>query len=464
MGGNRHPDGVRADQASLDRLSLFRNAEKSLEDLSAPILLDESNLQQRLFVASFDGTGNSKRDPEKLTNIALVDEQFRGYARDAEDRLGFVPIHAGYVAGPGTQGGVSGLVDAAYGSSYQARIEDMYLQFVTQARKWLVENPDADIRILATGFSRGAEQAAGFTRLVEARGIQDPTNAVVKRDADGLIIGEVVYPNPPLRAPGTVVQAAVLLDPVGTGAPRQNDRRLAESVVSAFQITALDERRNLFQGTLITDPGQTPDGRFLNVSVAGAHSDIGGGYRRDGLGVLAGNLAIDYANALIRPPPLEKRALPDDPDRYVIHRSEQHSAFYGTSIFDRAGARVMQDLLAPPGLCRIDCRDAMPRNEAMAAALEWQRVAIGPVQGTVPARAAPDGAAHDTSGFTRDLLSAAARDDGAAIAERLRAELASDAGQAWLQRGRDALELQTRDVPNHAPAAAPVEAPAAPAL
>lgn len=464
MGGNRHPDGVRADQASLDRLSLFRNAEKSLEDLSAPILLDESNLQQRLFVASFDGTGNSKRDPEKLTNIALVDEQFRGYARDAEDRLGFVPIHAGYVAGPGTQGGVSGLVDAAYGSSYQARIEDMYLQFVTQARKWLVENPDADIRILATGFSRGAEQAAGFTRLVEARGIQDPTNAVVKRDADGLIIGEVVYPNPPLRAPGTVVQAAVLLDPVGTGAPRQNDRRLAESVVSAFQITALDERRNLFQGTLIMDAGQTPDGRFLNVSVAGAHSDVGGGYRRDGLGVLAGNLAIDYANALIRPPPLEKRALPDDPDRYVIHRSEQHSAFYGTSIFDRAGAHAMQDLLAPPALCRIDCRDAMPRNEAMAAALEWQRVAIGPVQGTVPARAAPDGAAHDTSGFTRDLLSAAARDDGAAIAERLRAELASDAGQAWLQRGRDALELQTRDVPNHAPAAAPVEAPAPPAL
>lgn len=464
MGGNRHPDGVRADQASLDRLSLFRNAEKSLEDLSAPILLDESNLQQRLFVASFDGTGNSKRDPEKLTNIALVDEQFRGYARDAEDRLGFVPIHAGYVAGPGTQGVVSGLVDAAYGSSYQARIEDMYLQFVTQAREWLVENPDADIRILATGFSRGAEQAAGFTRLVEARGIQDPTNAVVKRDADGLIIGEVVYPNPPLRAPGTVVQAAVLLDPVGTGAPRQNDRRLAESVVSAFQITALDERRNLFQGTLITDPGQTPDGRFLNVSVAGAHSDVGGGYRRDGLGVLAGNLAIDYANALIRPPPLEKRALPHDPDRYVIHRSEQHSAFYGTSIFDRAGARAMQDLLAPPALCRIDCRDAMPRNEAMAAALEWQRVAIGPVQGTVPARAAPDGAAHDTSGFTRDLLSAAARDDGAAIAERLRAELASDPGQAWLQRGRDALELQMRDVPNHAPAAAPVEAPAAPAL
>lgn len=348
MGGNRHPDGVRADAATAAHLASFESAEHALGRFSAPVLLDESKAEQRLFVASFDGTGNSKRDATKFTNVALIDEQFRSYARDAEDRIGYVPIHAGYVEGPGTQGGVSGMVDAVYGGSYEARIEDMYFQFVSQAKVWLDENPGADIRILATGFSRGAEQAAGFTRLVEERGIQNPTGAIFKRDADGLIIGQVSYPNPPLRAPGTVIQAAALFDPVGTGAPRQNDRRLAESVVSAFQITALDERRNLFQGTLITDPGQTADGRFLNVSVAGAHSDVGGGYRRDGLGVLSGNLAIDYANALIRPPPLEKRALPDDPDRYVIHRSEQHSAIYGTSIFDRNSARAMQDLLRRP--------------------------------------------------------------------------------------------------------------------
>lgn len=460
MGGNRHPDGVRAEAATTTHLASFESAEHALGGFSAPVLLDESKAEQRLFVASFDGTGNSKRDATKFTNVALIDEQFRSYAREAEDRIGYVPIHAGYVEGPGTQGGISGMIDAVYGRSYEARIEDMYFQFVSQAKVWLDENPDADIRILGTGFSRGAEQTAGFTRLVEERGIQNPTGAIFKRDADGLIVGQVAYPNPPLREPGTVVQAAALFDPVGTGAPRQHDRRLAASVVSAFQITALHERRDLFQGTLITDPGQTADGRFLNVSVAGAHSDVGGGYRRDGLGVMSGNLAIDYANALIRPPPLEKRALPDDPDRYVIHRSEQHAAIYGTSIFDRAGARAMQDLLAPPALCRLDCRDAMPRNEAMAAALDWQRVQIGPVQGTVPARASADAITHDTRAFTRDLLSAAARDDGAAIAERLRTELASDAGQAWLQRGRDALELQTRDVPNHAPA----HAPAAPAL
>lgn len=460
MGGNRRPDGVRADAATAAHLASFQGAQRALENFTVPVLLDESRGDQRLFVASFDGTGNSKRDPEKLTNIALIDEQIRSYAEEAKDRLGHVPIGTGYVEGPGTQGGINGKIDAMYGGSYQARIEDMYLQFVVQAQKWLIDNPDADIRILSTGFSRGAEQAAGFTRLVEERGIQDPTGAVVKRNADNLIVGEVTFPNPPLRAPSTVVQAAALLDPVGTGAPRQNDRRLAESVVSAFQITATLDRRNLFQGTWITDPGMTLDGRFLNVGVAGAHSDIGGGYRRDGLGILSGNLGIDYINAMIPPPPLEKRALPEDPDRYVVHRSEEHSYIYGTSIFDETGKRGMRDLLAPPALCQIDCRDAMPRNEAMAAALDWQRVTIGPVQGTVPARET----ARETRAFTHDLLSAAARDDGFAISERLRAELASDTGQAWLQRGFDALEQQTREVPTHATAPPSMHETAAPAL
>jgi Uncharacterized alpha/beta hydrolase domain (DUF2235) len=441
MGGNRHPDGVRADPATATQLAGFEQAEQSLGMFTAPVLLDESRAEQRLFIASFDGTRNSKRDPAKFTNVALVDEQFRDYAQNAEDRLGYAPIHAGYVEGPGTQGGVSGLIDAVRGSSYEARLEEMYLKFVVQAHKWIVENPDADIRIMATGFSRGAEQVAGFTRMVEERGIQNPLDARYNRDADGLIIGRVVYPNPPLREPGTVIQAATLFDPVGTGVPRLHDRRLAGSVVSAFQITAGLEPRDLFQGTWITDPGITTDGRFLNVTVAGAHSDIGGGYRRDGLGILAGNLGIDYLNATIRPPPLEKRALPEDPDRYVIHRSNEHAFFHRTSIFDRSGTRGMQDLLAPPALCRLDCRDAMPRNEAMAAALEWQRVGIGPVQGSVPIR----DAGLENAAFASDLLASAAREDGHAISERLREQLSSEAGQAWLQQGFDALERQSRE-------------------
>ncbi|TDK30995.1 T6SS phospholipase effector Tle1-like catalytic domain-containing protein [Luteimonas terrae] len=453
MGGLRQPDGVRADPATAEHLASFDAAQQALEEFTAPVLLDEGRTDQRLFVASFDGTGNSKDDPDKLTNIALIDEQIRQRAEQTEQELGYTPLGRGYVEGPGTQGGISGIADAIYGGSYAARLEDMYLQFVRQAKKWVDENPNADIRILSTGFSRGAEQAAGFTRLVEERGIQNPTNAVAKRNADGLIIGEVIYPNPPLREPGTVVQAVGLLDPVGTGAPRQHDRRLAESVISGFQINALHDRRNLFQGTWIIDPGTTPDGRFLNVSVAGAHTDIGGGYRRDGLGVLSGNLAIDYINALIQPSPLEKRALPDDPDQYVVHRSEEHAFFHRTSIYDRNGARGMQDLLAPPSLCQIDCRDAMPRNETMAASVPWRPVTIGPVQGVVPVRSE----GLETQTFANGLLSAASRDDGIAVSGLMREQIDSGAGQSWLQSGFEVLERQSREFAERASAqSAPV--------
>lgn len=259
----------------------------------------------------------------------------------------------------------------------------MYLQFVTQAKVWIDQNPDADIRLASIGFSRGAEQAAGFTRMVEGRGIQDPRDAIVTRGRDGLI-DRVEYTQPPLRAPGSVVQAAALLDPVGTGEPREHDRRLAASVVSGFQITAADERRNLFQSTRVMDPGMTEDDRFLNVAVAGAHSNVGGSYRLNGLAMRSGNLTIDYLNSLSSEPFLDKQKVRPDPARDVIHRSQDHQFFYRTSVFDRNGGRGHQEDLAPTAFCPIqpiDCRDAIPRNEAMAAGLTWRPVQIGPVPG-----------------------------------------------------------------------------------
>lgn len=71
MGGNQHPDGVRADAATATHLASFESAEHALGRFSAPVLLDESKAEQRLFVASFDGTGNSKRDATKSSPTSL---------------------------------------------------------------------------------------------------------------------------------------------------------------------------------------------------------------------------------------------------------------------------------------------------------------------------------------------------------------------------------------------------------
>jgi len=419
MGGERHPDGVSTVPATASDLATFPDASRQLASFPAPLLRDGDAPDHRLFVAAFDGTGNSmyKDAPENHTNVARIAKQLE-QAKDPT--IGF-----GYVEGPGTQGGLGGVIDQATGGTYEARMEEMYLQFIQQASTWLRDNPDADIRIAAIGFSRGAEQAAGFTRLVEERGIQDPRGMDVVRDRNGHI--ERLEPTRPnLREPGTVIQAVGLFDPVGTGEPRDHDRRLPPSVVSGFQITADDERRNLFQSTRVMDPGVTDGGRFLNVTVAGAHSDIGGGYAQDGIGIRSGNLMIDYLNALSDEPYLAKREEPTDPARNVIHRSEEHQFFYRTSIYDKAGMRGMQEELAPTPLCRIDCLDAQPRNHALASTLAWRPVAIG----AVPMEASGNGR------MVEQLLDAAQRGDGGAIERLSREQLHGDAGQAWLRAGQ----------------------------
>lgn len=432
MGGEKHPDGVSTVPATAEDLETYRRASRELAAFQSPVLVSSARPNERLFFAAFDGTGNSMlRDaPERHTNVARIYQQI--------EQLGDVGVgnlRGGYVEGVGTQGGLSGGWDQLTGRTYDARIEDMYLQFVTQAAKWIAENPDADIRLATIGFSRGGEQAAGFTRMVEERGIQNPVGAVIERDRHGLITS-ATYPGPPLRAPGSVVQAVGLFDPVGTGEPRDHDRRPPPSVVSGLQIDAAHEARDLFKGTYILDPGMTADGRFLNVRVAGAHSNVGGTYTLDGLSIRSGNLMIDYLNSLSQQPFLQKAEEPVDRERNVIHRSEEHLFIYRTSIYDRTGEHAHVDLLAPPALCRIDCRDAEPRNEAMAAGLAWRPVEIGPVPlgKTAQIEALP----HVS--MVGRLLEAARNGDIAQV-ERLSLDYAaSPEGQAWLQRGQAEIE------------------------
>ena len=421
MGKGLQPDGVGTYPASADDLAGYQRASDQLSQFRAPLLKGSEEGRERLYVAAFDGTGNSmfKDAPANHSNVAYVAKQI--------DALRDPAIGYGYVEGPGTQGGLDGLGDLMAGDSYRARLDEMYVQFVRQADAWLKENPDADIRIAAIGFSRGAEQAAGFTRMIEERGIQDPAGMNVVRDQRGFI-EKLEFTRPPLREPGTVIQAVGLFDPVGTGEPRNHDRRLPPSVVSGFQITAEDERRNLFQSTRVLDPGVTDGGRFLNVTVAGAHSDIGGSYTLDGLSIRSGNLMIDYLNALSDPPFLQKREEPTDPARNVIHRSEDHQFFYRTSVYDKEGIRGRQEELAPSNLCRIDCLDAQPRNAAMAEGLRWRPVEIGPT----PVAASP-------ASMVEPLLQAAKQGDGAAIDRIGREHLHGEQGQAWLQAGQHRL-------------------------
>lgn len=341
----RLQDAVRTDPVMAADRKLYAKAAQEVGGLSVPHMFSSSDPRSRLYIANFDGTGNDLwADPEHATNIGKLHLQLR-HVGGVDPRL-----HAEYIKGAGTQEDIlARTLDGATGASYEERIEWMYFKFCERAHEWLKADPNADIRLMATGFSRGAEQAAGFLRKVQEMGIQNPEGREVIHQAFGPDI--VKWNLAPLRAPGRIAMGEILFDPVGTGVPNNYDRQPTSSTVTGIQITARDERRNAFPSTQIIRPGRSADGRFVGVTVPGAHSDIGGSYHRDGLSILTFNIVADYLNALSDKPLVHRMLVPTDPEMFQIHRSEDHLLIYSTSEFSDYGYRDIMGSQASPPHC-----------------------------------------------------------------------------------------------------------------
>ncbi|MEX1829781.1 XVIPCD domain-containing protein [Luteibacter sp. CQ10] len=306
-------DGVGHTNVGPDVLERYKEASDLLAQFKVRPLTSGTDPRERLYLVAFDGTGNSKfNDPMHATNVAKIYDELIG-----EDGNRFSHFTGTYIEGSGTQKDFfEAKLDAVRGSSYKANIERAYERLVIQANRWAAKDSDIDVRVKSIGFSRGASQVPGFARLLHERGIPDLESKVTQPDGSfryDRYIGE----------PGKVLQAVGLFDPVATGVPLDFDRRLPPSVISGLQITAMDEKRMLFLSDEVIPPGLSEDGRFLNLQVPGAHSDVGGGYGRDGLSIRCGNLMRDYCNALSAVPYLQKKHEPTDVRLNVIHRSKE---------------------------------------------------------------------------------------------------------------------------------------------
>lgn len=436
-------DGVSYYPADAQRLQSYVDAERQLAQFQAPVFLHADNPHERLYVACLDGTGNdetqSRFGPE--TNVAKIYDQIIA--------LNDPRIRQGYVPGPGTQDHwATRTLDGMTGGTYEERIETAYKQFIDQARDWKRQDPQAEIRVVDLGFSRGAVEAAGLARLIQERGIQDPSGAQYAYTHDSLV-KHVEYTKPPLVAPGQVAQAELLFDPVGTGAPHRHDLRPPPSVISGLQITAEDERRRMFKSDRIIDPGQTPDGRFLGVTVAGAHSDIGGGYNRDGLAIRSDNLAINYLNALSDKPFMRNLAEPDDPRLDVVHRSEEAEWYYRIGEVNRDKPNGYVERLVPQVIVGRDRQtnapvygerpgvhdpfNAEPRDERLNAQFARQPVQADLSPNTATVSPITKGSSIDD--MFDGLCAAAAKGDCAGMRVIGGAYLESPQGQAWLGQG-----------------------------
>ena len=315
-------DGVDVRFATKAELDNYANMAKTVERFDAPRLYDSKDPSVRVFVALFDGTGNDVfKDPKHPTNVAHLRQQLEDRTVDgSHPHLGW---H--YKEGPGTQGGLTGVTDGAFGHTYKERIEHMYETFNKTANKWLAEDPNVKIRVVSVGFSRGAEQAAGFAREIHERGVENLAN-----------------PSENLVDPGKIPQALALYDPVGTGVPLRNDRRPPPSVVSGLQLSAADEKRELFPSSQIFPPGESKDGRFLQMTGAGAHSNVGGSYDANGISSRTFNITSTYLNKVLGEDLIQKLPEPTDKDMNVVHNSVQHKKIYN-EVEER---RIIQHKLA----------------------------------------------------------------------------------------------------------------------
>jgi hypothetical protein len=365
-GGRATLDGV--SYASVDRekdLPVSDAAEEQLAQMEIPILAGKDNPNGYVFFAVLDGTGNDRHNmSEAPTGVAQIYGQL-----DSQIKAGFGGGHvaAAYITGAGTReygDDAYDVVDGARGYTSDDRAETMYVEFCKQAAAWREKDPNAEISVASMGFSRGAEEAALFTRLVDERGIQDPRAIQYETGDGGLVVaGSVTFDRipppldkvpPPLVEPGKVPQAAALVDPVPEGQLEYRDRRLAPSVVSAFQVTARDETRDQFAGSRHLLLGLSDESKSLNVIGPGAHADVGDGYYANGLGVRNTNLVKNYLNNLVD---FETPLLTLKPeDTYigkggtnVIHDSEEHKSWaYSTNHFEEYGERNVRAELNTP--------------------------------------------------------------------------------------------------------------------
>lgn len=372
-GGERVPeDGVGACPADEHDIALFETARRDLGRLRVPLFLRGDDPHERLYVAAFDDTRNDiPGNPVQATNVAGLARQIREAASAGNRRI------AGGLAGDDMQA-AGGDPDDVFGRADEPRIEEMYAKLARQVHEWRREDPLARIRIAAIGAGHGAGLVVGFARLVHERGIGDPSGMRQADDAAGR--RTIEYAGPSLVAPGQVAQVVGLFDPIAGGS-RQREPRLPASVISGFQVTAGGEHRGPMQSTGLIDVGMTVDGRFLAVVAAGAHADIAGGrHHRDGLSVRAGNLMVDYLNALAAAPFLGKRPEPAGPGMNVVHVADEGLLLQRVwRKVDRQQVSGVAETPATSHVCRIvaECRNAEPRDEALASQFEYRRAAIG---------------------------------------------------------------------------------------
>jgi len=246
-----------------------------------------------------DGTWNvrdqvdeesGKRRPTNVTKIA---RGIRPRARDGVDQVVF------YHDGLGTSGPMDKVTGGAFGTGIEDNIRNLY--------RAIVYNYEPNDELYFFGFSRGAftvRTLSGFMKFVglvekdDDYYVPEIYNCYETNKRQGSREWEAAFHNIKGTRPCPPITCIGVWDTVGAlGAPgvigkvasvfngnkyAYHDVGLNDFVLNAFHALAIDERRRPFAPTLWTRPTGWA-GQLEQAWFPGVHSNVGGGYKPDGL-------------------------------------------------------------------------------------------------------------------------------------------------------------------------------------
>jgi hypothetical protein len=295
------PDDGRAPTAG--ELEQYGIQHQLIRQWGFPQTFDPANPNQRLFVATFDGTWNDRDRMPIASNPAELERLYAQISRGSPN------IKSEYLAGVGTGGGIDPAIGGAFGAGAAERAERMYELLVTQADQWKRGDANAEIVVNILGFSRGSAIGRHFANLLYERGIPDlatERRTQIWDESSASFRAEVSYDGhhvPPGQVP---VGAMLLYDTVATGQGTALKLSIPPNVQAVLHLTATDEPRNVsFALESVIDPARPGDPRLLELPGAGAHADRGGGYDR---GIGAVNLFLGHEFLKLTGSPLPDRA------------------------------------------------------------------------------------------------------------------------------------------------------------
>ncbi len=223
---------------------------------------------------AFDGTWNNQDEMAFDTNAAVIHDLYEGTKI----------YEKGVATDPSTS-----IVGGWFGAGISNRINDAYASVVEQVNAAKQANPHAEVVLVVTGFSRGSAAARAFTNTLNKRGVPDTSSSRTPGGGYSKM------------QPAPRIGAMILFDTVGSvGIPGTNlnpglDLSIPANAENVLHLTAGNEKRGAFPLSTAKDSRRPEDSRITEISLPGAHSDIGGSYAND-YSKIPLAMATDYAH------------------------------------------------------------------------------------------------------------------------------------------------------------------------